>query len=194
MFLGLRNVAFAKATLELLGMPYPVLEDGRTDLPVLRKSIEDGFPSNVLRRLQKRGLTLTNIADATGIAERTLKRRLADKRLLPIESDRVLRLAASVASVSDALWCSTTLAISWLTAPHQSLGEATTPLSYLGTEAGLCALDNVLEEERPLQTRAVIDKATKSLVGIRLQRARLPAVTEKGQGDAGSRSGKRPRR
>jgi len=145
---------------DVLGMP-PLLEkdsNWATDLPRLRNAIRAGFPSKVIRALQKHGLSIADIASASGIAERTLKRRVAEERLDSLESDRLVRLAASIVHVMDELdYVQVSLAVAWLKTANEGLnGDA--PLSRVDTEAGMRELDELLDEEKALRAARAVTK------------------------------------
>jgi putative toxin-antitoxin system antitoxin component (TIGR02293 family) len=142
-----------------------------TDLAKLRVAIRAGFPSKVLPTLQRAGLTVEQIASATGIAWRTLMRRLNEERLTPIESDRVLRFGAIISDVMDQLACDPRAAIAWLVTPNGALA-GDPPLSRLDTEAGVCEVEDALEAEQTIRKARSLEAERKKQLTQRTQRVR----------------------
>lgn len=105
--------------------------------------IRRGLPARALVRLAKE-LELTEAATvkALGLAQRTLARRLSEKKPLTTEeSERVVRLARVFAEAKYVLG-NETKARNWLKKPSRALGGVS-PLSLLDTDIGAGA---VLEE------------------------------------------------
>ena len=135
-------------------------DDTTEFIPNLDAAIREGFPAAALRALQSHGLALPAVAVGTGLAERTLKRRLSSKRLDPIESDRVLRLASVAGTIMDELNLTLKECVQWLTEPIDphapDHGLASTRLSLCATEAGIVQLAQILEDDRTLRKAAAL--------------------------------------
>jgi putative toxin-antitoxin system antitoxin component (TIGR02293 family) len=109
----------------------------------LLAAIREGFSQNVLEEvMQAAGLTLAELAVSLDLSPRSLQRRRHTGRLAPQESDRLYRLARTVALAKHYLGDSEK-ATRWLKRPNRALGDVS-PLDLIDTEAGARAVENVL--------------------------------------------------
>ena len=110
----------------------------------LVEDVRKGFSFERSERTYKLlGFTLDQVAESVGIPKRTLHRRKQEgARLLPSESEKMLRLARVGAAAIDVLG-SREKAKVWLRSPIPSLGGST-PASMLDTEVGTQAVLEVL--------------------------------------------------
>lgn len=122
----------------------PALFQGEIkDAKGLQEALRVGFPfaafESVVEVLE---LSSKDLAHVLGVATRTLARRKASKRLSPIESDRLYRVAHSTWLAATVLG-SLDKARSWLRRPNQALGGEC-PINLLDTEIGERAVEEVL--------------------------------------------------
>ncbi len=109
-------------------------------VPLLRKGLPVASLEAVTRELE---LSLDAAAESLGLARRTIaRRRQENKALDSSESERVLRLARTLAHAIDVL-ASHEKARRWMLEPNRSLGGVT-PVSLLDTDIGASAVDDVL--------------------------------------------------
>jgi putative toxin-antitoxin system antitoxin component (TIGR02293 family) len=109
----------------------------------LRDAIREGFPPAVVEELMRSsGLTLKELAEALDLSSRSLQRRRRGGRLARFESDRLYRLARTVALARQNLGGSE-LAIRWLKRPNRALGGSA-PIAAIDTELGARQVENVL--------------------------------------------------
>jgi putative toxin-antitoxin system antitoxin component (TIGR02293 family) len=108
----------------------------RLDAASLQQRVLEGLPYAALQRLQGAiELTTADLAELVQIKPRTMARRRREGRLLPAESDRLLRaarvwgLALGLCDGDDAA------ARRWLSAPSRALGGKP-PLEVARTEIG----------------------------------------------------------
>ena len=130
----------AQASLtDLLG---PVAGSTRSD--GLRGRVRAGLPFRAFETLGTAlHLGAAELGDLLGVAPRTLARRKAARRLSPIESDRLYRVA-SVALLAVDVLGSLEKARAWLHQDNRALGGAT-PLHELDTEIGAKRVEDVLQ-------------------------------------------------
>jgi len=106
--------------------------------------IERGLPVSHLVRFQKQTrLPLGLLAYAIQVPERTLRRRLSQKRLPADESDRLFRFASMFEKVLDLFGGDARAAQNWLESPAPAFsGHA--PLSLTRTYPGIRAVEDLI--------------------------------------------------
>jgi len=104
----------------------------------------EGLPSDILPALAAElSMDRKAVAQAIGITERTLSRRLSTRsRLSSVESDRTVRLARVLTLASETLG-NMTKASRWLQTPNRVL-DGHTPFELLDTDAGVQSVETVL--------------------------------------------------
>jgi putative toxin-antitoxin system antitoxin component (TIGR02293 family) len=113
----------------LLGLP-------RKDPLETARDVEKGLPFSAVERFVfETGLTLAAVAGLARITPRTLHRRKEQGRLVPDESDRLLRAARVFAQALDLFEGDAASARAWLSAPQPALGGER-PLALAGTDLG----------------------------------------------------------
>ncbi len=127
-----------QAVATMLGLRTEV-RSGLEMLPLVRKGLPYRSIENVAREMD---LSVDETAQSLGLARRTLARRKTLRVLDPAESERVVRLAGTLAHATEVLG-SREKARQWLRAPNRALGGES-PLSLLDTEIGARAVDDVL--------------------------------------------------
>lgn len=109
----------------------------------LRAAVRSGLPYTSLEALTKNlGLEPSAVGAVVGIAERTLARRKQERRLSPIESDRLYRLAY-VTHVASAVLGGVEQARRWLGRPNRALGGVV-PITLLDTDIGCRQVEEAL--------------------------------------------------
>ena len=109
----------------------------------LREAIREGLPQLVVEEVMRSAqLTLKELAASVDLSLRSLQRRKGEGRLARYESDRMYRLARTLALAKHYLG-GEERAIRWLKRPNQALGGSV-PLEALDTELGARAVENVL--------------------------------------------------
>lgn len=109
----------------------------------LLDAIRSGLPFAALEAIiEKLQLTMSEAATVLRIPERTLARRKKEKRLLPDESDRVMRLARIYAHALE-VFESEDDAKGWFKDQVRALGGRR-PLDLLDTDMGVGRVDAVL--------------------------------------------------
>ncbi len=122
----------------LLGEPRPTKSPRD-----LQHAIRAGLPYTALESLASLlELTQRDITAVLGAAPRTLARRKRQRRLSPIESDRLYRLARILQTAAATLG-NVDKARAWLGRPNRALGGVT-PLSMLDTEVGVRQVEDAL--------------------------------------------------
>lgn len=107
------------------------------------RAVRRGLPTGAFDALQAfLDTPAAGLADAVGIAPRTLSRRRADGRLAPDESDRLLR-AARLAEMALVALGDAPAAAAWLTEPKRLLGGES-PLRHADTAPGARAVEDML--------------------------------------------------
>jgi putative toxin-antitoxin system antitoxin component (TIGR02293 family) len=110
----------------------------------LIRQLERGFSFKTLHALESRsGLALSRLASIIGIPERTLARRKASGKLMPEESERLLRIAAVFEDAVELFEGDVPAAVNWLNVPRKALGDRP-PLSYARTEPGAREVENLI--------------------------------------------------
>jgi len=115
--------------------------DSDSELTLLTR---EGLPVGTLTLLaQELSVERKTVANAIGISDRTLSRRLAkDERLSAQESDRMVRLARVFALATDTLGTAQKASL-WLQTPNSVL-EGQTPFSLLDTDTGVRSVETIL--------------------------------------------------
>jgi putative toxin-antitoxin system antitoxin component (TIGR02293 family) len=128
---------------ELLGGP-KILKRTVGTASDLVEVTRHGLPAGILPALASNlSLDRRAVAQAVGIPERTLSRRLSTgSRLSAAESDRTVRLARILALASDTLG-DLEKASMWLQTPNRVL-EGHAPFDLLDTDAGSQSVETVL--------------------------------------------------
>ncbi len=106
--------------------------------------IEKGISFAALESLASlTGMPVATMAEALRIPERTLARRKASGRLMPDESERLLRLSRVFENAVRLFEGDLPGAVTWLTTPKKALGHKT-PLDYSRTEPGAREVENLI--------------------------------------------------
>ena len=109
----------------------------------LRSAIREGFPNEVVGSvMDSAGLTLKELSRSLNLSARSLQRRGHQGRLARHESDRIYRLARTVALAKHYIGDKDSAA-RWLRRPNRALGGSA-PLDLMDTELGARAVENVL--------------------------------------------------
>lgn len=109
----------------------------------LRDAIREGFPQQVVEEvMQSAGITLGELAATLDLSARSLQRRRSAGRLARFESDRLYRLARTVALAKHYLGDDET-ATRWLKRANRALGGKI-PIELIDTELGARSVENVL--------------------------------------------------
>jgi putative toxin-antitoxin system antitoxin component (TIGR02293 family) len=119
---------------------------GMKDLnwPELISSIERGLPYSALVHLRRNtGLALDVVLQWIHLAPRTLARRKVRRRLLPDESDRLLRAARTFGLALELYHGDRDGAVEWLLSKPRALGGAT-PLDISRTEVGAREVEHLI--------------------------------------------------
>lgn len=141
--------AMRAIALDLTDAPFDTLDGARllgldADDPAgLTRAVRAGLPAPAFDALRDAlGLPAPALADALGIAPRTLARRRTAGRLAPDESDRLLR-AARLAEMAAVALGDVESGATWMTEPH-ALFDGETPLRYSDTAPGARAVEDAL--------------------------------------------------
>ena len=106
--------------------------------------MEAGFPFKALRALETAsGVPAGEIAGLIGIPVRTPARRKSVGKLLPHESERLLRVAVVFEKAVALFEDNVAAAVKWLTTPKRAL-EGQTPLTYSRTEPGARQVEGLI--------------------------------------------------
>lgn len=109
----------------------------------LREAIREGLPQPVVEQIMHAAqLTLRQLAASLDLSPRSLQRRKGEGRLAPHESDRIYRLARTLALAKFYIG-DDDRAIRWLKRKNRALGGIV-PLDALDTELGARSVENVL--------------------------------------------------
>jgi putative toxin-antitoxin system antitoxin component (TIGR02293 family) len=109
----------------------------------LRSAIREGFSQEVVGSvMDSAGLTLKELSRSLNLSARSLQRRGHQGRLARHESDRIYRLARTVALAKRCIGDKDSAA-RWLRRPNRALGGSA-PLDLMDTEPGARAVENVL--------------------------------------------------
>jgi putative toxin-antitoxin system antitoxin component (TIGR02293 family) len=106
--------------------------------------VQRGFSYAAFERLQRAlGMPAQELAECVQIPTRTLLRRRESGRLLPEESDRLLRVARVFQQAVELFEGDEGRARQWLNSPKRALGDHT-PLDWMRTEAGAREVENLI--------------------------------------------------
>ena len=109
----------------------------------LQQAIRDGLPqASVAGVMRSAGIGLKELASVLDLSARSLQRRRREGRLARFESDRLYRLARTIALAKHYLG-DAEMALRWLKRPNRALGGKI-PLELLDTEIGSRSVENVL--------------------------------------------------
>lgn len=107
------------------------------------KALQEGLPVRELNALQAAlAVPMESLASMLGISKATLHRRRLGGRLVPSESDRVVRFARLMGEATKVME-SESNARAWLNSPQFGLGGAV-PLRYAETEIGAREVEDLL--------------------------------------------------
>jgi putative toxin-antitoxin system antitoxin component (TIGR02293 family) len=110
----------------------------------LIRRVEQGLPFRALTELAGRsGLNVPEVAEAVGIAERTLARRKAAGRLAMPESERLVRISALFEKALELFEGDVRATVVWLTTTRKVLNNES-PLAYARTELGAREVENLI--------------------------------------------------
>jgi len=108
------------------------------------RQVQKGFPYAALVRFHKHsGLPIGTIADLVQLPQRTLMRRKAGGRLLPDESERLLRVSGVFEKAVQLFEGDVDRARRWLTTPSKEL-DNTPPLGFARTEIGAREVEELI--------------------------------------------------
>lgn len=108
------------------------------------RRLDEGFPFEAFTRFQRAsGLPVGNIARLVDIPPRTLMRRRSRGKLLPAESERLLRLSTIFEQAVDMFEGDADAARKWLTSRNRELGNEA-PLEFARTEIGARAVEDLI--------------------------------------------------
>ena len=136
---GAPRVAYGTlhGTLALLGMR-PL------DMLPLLKRIEQGFDYRSMEMLQQAlGIPMESVAELAQIAPRTLSRRKEQGRLMPDESDRLVRISRLFSRTLELFDGDIDSARRWFSTRTVALGGET-PFSFARTETGAREVENLI--------------------------------------------------
>lgn len=115
------------------------------ELGSLLRDIERGLPYSAIEKLsQNLALPLEQVAAFIDIPRRTLTRRKKTGRLLPTESDRLLRASRIAGRALELFDGNRDAAIEWLLAAQRALGGAV-PFELARTELGAREVERLIE-------------------------------------------------
>ena len=110
----------------------------------LLEQVEKGLSYKAFERLQRNiVLSLKRLAELIGIPPRTLARRKEEGRLLPDESDRLLRLSRIFAASLELFEGDFHAARTWLFTPQPALGGGI-PIEFSRSEVGAREVENLI--------------------------------------------------
>ena len=110
----------------------------------LREQVEKGLSYKAFERLQGNiVLSLKRLAELIRIPPRTLARRKEQGRLLPDESDRLLRLSRIFAESLELFEGDFHAARTWLFTPQPALGGGI-PIEFSSSEVGAREVENLI--------------------------------------------------
>jgi putative toxin-antitoxin system antitoxin component (TIGR02293 family) len=138
---GEAEAASAAGVLKLLGTTRPRAK--RLSPPEVRDAVRKGLPYSALEALQTAlDLSVKELSAILGIPERTIARRKDDQHLTASESDRLYRVARTLAHASSVLGTLEKARL-WLKRPNRALGDES-PLALLDTEVGARQVEETL--------------------------------------------------
>ena len=131
----------AASVLKLLGAPRQRAK--RLSPPELRDAVRKGLPYSALEALQKElDLSVKELSAILGIPERTVARRKDEGHLTAAESDRLYRVARTLAHAASVLGTIEKGRL-WLKRPNRALGDDA-PLTMLDTDIGSHQVEETL--------------------------------------------------
>ena len=137
-----REAGSGADVLKLLGESR-LVKKGRISPLEIRAAVRKGLPFSALEALQKEvDLTLKQLIAVLGMRERTIARRKEKRHLTAAESDRLYRVARTVAQAMSVLG-NTDKARTWLKRPNRALGNEA-PLALLDTDIGARQVEELL--------------------------------------------------
>jgi putative toxin-antitoxin system antitoxin component (TIGR02293 family) len=130
---------------ELASHSYAILLGIRTfDWERLLETVKRGLPFKALEHFQRNtSLPTERLLDWLQMAPRTLTRRKAEGRLLPDESDRLLRAARVLGRALELFEGDRNDAVEWLMASQPALGGVA-PIEIAKTELGAHEVENLI--------------------------------------------------
>lgn len=125
--------------------PYVVLLGLRSfDTPALVRALKKGLSFAAFHRFRNNiDLSIKELAELVAIRPRTLNRRQEKGRLLPDESDRLVRVSRVVALAIELFEGDVPAARSWLSRPQIALGGVS-PFEMLKTEVGTREVETLI--------------------------------------------------
>jgi putative toxin-antitoxin system antitoxin component (TIGR02293 family) len=115
-----------------------------SEVATLLRAIERGISYRAFERFRRNtSLPLDRLIDLVQIPRRTLTRRKADGRLLPDESDRLLRTARLFGRALQLFEGDRTSAVDWLTREQPALG-GNVPLDLARSEVGVNEVERLI--------------------------------------------------
>jgi putative toxin-antitoxin system antitoxin component (TIGR02293 family) len=115
----------------------------RLSPPEVRDAVRNGLPYSSLEALQTAlDLSLKELGVILGIPERTIARRRDEQHLTAAESDRLYRVARTLAHAASVLGTIEKARL-WLKRPNRALGDET-PLTLLDTDLGARQVEETL--------------------------------------------------
>jgi putative toxin-antitoxin system antitoxin component (TIGR02293 family) len=140
------NIGDAEATsvasvLKLLGTTRPRAK--RLLPPDVRDAVRNGLPYSALEALQEElDVSVKELSGVLGIPERTIARRKDEQQLTAAESDRLYRVARTLAHAASVLGTNEKGRL-WLKRSNRALGDEV-PLTLLDTDVGAREVEEVL--------------------------------------------------
>ncbi|MEA5417442.1 type II RES/Xre toxin-antitoxin system antitoxin [Synechococcus sp. BA-132 BA5] len=126
-----------------LADPSAILHLQAGDGAELREAVRKGLPFSAFEALSRHlAISQQQVTAVLGIPPRTIARRKASQSLTPQESDRLYRVAKTIAQTVEVLG-SIDKARVWLKSPNRALGGEV-PLDLLDTEIGAHQVEDVL--------------------------------------------------
>jgi putative toxin-antitoxin system antitoxin component (TIGR02293 family) len=111
--------------------------------PEVRDAVRKGLPYSALEALQGAlDLSFKELSAALGIPERTIARRKDEQHLTAAESDRLYRVARTLAHAASVLGTLEKARL-WLKRPSRALGDEP-PLTLLDTDVGTRQVEETL--------------------------------------------------
>lgn len=127
--------------LELSGTTRPRAK--RLTPPEVRDAVRSGLPYSALEALQRAlDLSVKELSTVLGIPERTIARRKDEQQLTAAESDRLYRVARTLAHAASVLGTHEKGRL-WLKRANRALGDEA-PLTLLDTDVGARQVEEVL--------------------------------------------------
>lgn len=129
------------SVLKLLGPPLSKRPD--SSAADLRAAVRRGLPYDAFESIRAAtGLSQHELSAAVGISERTIARRRGARQLTAAESDRLYRVARTLAHAVSVLG-SIEKAREWFARGNRALGGET-PIALLDTDIGVRQVEDVL--------------------------------------------------